>query len=210
VPPEQDASHATSKLRDTIDASNPMIPRGAIAVQRHEVTREEYAVYLASLGSADRAPATPFDAWTTDADIASLKAPVTWVTQAQSMGFCHAIEARLPTSPEWSDFARPTPSAWASPSTGYAIGQVVSATALPESVQHTGDIIEGVYDLVGNVKEWTDTTKDGLGVVRGEDFGTPSESAATALSQITQKQVGDDPKRARTFSGPRLGFRCVR
>jgi hypothetical protein len=77
---------------------NPFIDTGhGVALQSHQVTRSEYARYLASLDDSARASAIPrFDWNDTRSD-----EPVAWVTFGQALRYCAAVGAHLPTVKEW-------------------------------------------------------------------------------------------------------------
>jgi formylglycine-generating enzyme required for sulfatase activity len=60
--------------------------------------------------------------------------------------------------------------------------------------------VYGVYDMAGNVSEWTETidTKSGMPVVRGGNFGNSS-------AEITRRVVNQPC----TTQSDRIGFRTV-
>jgi Protein kinase domain/Sulfatase-modifying factor enzyme 1 len=206
-----DAARPTrAPLAQTIGGTNPLISRAGIAVERHEVTRQEYATYLASLDAPARRAATPLSDWPSD-DRAPPDAarPVTWVTQPQAAAFCRAIEARLPTTEEWTAVAERNAVVWPYKLVAIAAG----ATAVPVDVESAaGDDIRGVRDLIGNAKEWTDTLSGGFAYVRGADVSTPKADSRSALTQVVQKAIAAPGTvlPSALIAGPRLGFRCVR
>lgn len=92
-----DAATGAQRLVDIITNSNPFASLGALHVQAHQVTRGEYAAYLATLSEALRHDATPVDEWSE----ARPGEPVSWTRFEQAVAFCTAIDARLPTFDEW-------------------------------------------------------------------------------------------------------------
>jgi len=93
-----DARPNATPLASTIALSNPFILVEGVRVQSHQVTRREYAAYLATLTPELRALATPRLAW----DDSALDDPVAWTRFEQATAFCVAIGARLPTLAEWN------------------------------------------------------------------------------------------------------------
>jgi hypothetical protein len=92
-----DAATDTPALAATIAKLNPFLPLGALQVQAHQVTRDEYATYLATLPATLQGQAAPLEQWSeTPPD-----EPVRWTRFEQATAFCEAIDARLPTFDEW-------------------------------------------------------------------------------------------------------------
>ena len=60
----------------------------------------------------------------------------------------------------------------------------------------------GVFDLSGNLKEWTSDTRDRLRVVRGGSYET---NVAAGLACAQENDLKDP-----TLRHPGIGFRCCR
>jgi hypothetical protein len=89
-------------LTAIITRSNPFIDVDGVRVQLHQVTRREYAAYLATLGQDLRVQATPRIGW----DDSAPDDPVAWTRFEQATKFCAEIGARLPTFVEWTRASR--------------------------------------------------------------------------------------------------------
>jgi hypothetical protein len=91
-----------SPARNLVDAmarANPFVAIGGLRVQAHQVTRREYALYIAALPLplARKAQAMPLRGW----DATDPEAPVSWTRFEQAAAFCAACGARLPSHAEW-------------------------------------------------------------------------------------------------------------
>jgi serine/threonine protein kinase len=207
---------AAGSFSKRIEDSNPWIDTPRLSMQRHEVTRGEYASFLVTLGDKERASFRPLRDWPSDAlGDGTEKHPVVWVTQPRAARFCDAIDARLPSSDEWRSglaakrypwgnaFPPPGPVAFGQPSTAQLANVESSA----------GDrTTQGIFDLFGSVREWTEADA-GFAFVQGVELDTPASEATTLFATPAQKLVdeGDDPvAHATEVAGPFIGFRCVR
>jgi formylglycine-generating enzyme required for sulfatase activity len=129
-----------------------MLP--AFYLDRYEVTHVEYQAF--ALATGHRAPT----GWAGGRHPAGLsRHPVVSVTWADADAYCRWAGKRLPTEAEWERAARGTEGRlypWGNDF--YAdrgnIGGVLHRTEVVGSYP-TGKNPEGVYDLVGNVWEWT-------------------------------------------------------
>jgi hypothetical protein len=204
-------------LREQIDALDAFVPIGSGSMQRHEVTREEYGLYLASLSEKERGKARPLKEWESDEPDASTKRlPVTWVSFERATRFCKAIDATLPTKEQWTealDGAFPWGPTWPKTLEGIALGAGESAKVKEVETASKDKTSDGVYDLGGNVQEWTSSVADGMATVRGGSIAMEGSDAKAAISegtsQFTEVAAGDNAK-VDAIAGPRLGFRCFR
>jgi len=203
-------------LRKRIEASNPFVDVGITSLQRHEVTREEISLYLATLSVAERARGRPLDEWVDKIDVASARRPVTWITHPRAERFCSAIGARLPSVSElraalsgkkypWGD-AFPPPGK-------VAFDQPTTQTLLDVESSPIDRTPSGIADLFGSVREWTADVDSGFATVWGVALGTPRNDAVATFVAPSMKEAdeGDDPKlHATEIAGAQLGFRCAR
>jgi serine/threonine-protein kinase len=199
---------------EVVAQRNAWVSAAGLESNAHEVTREEYGSYLGTLDGKAKKAATPIQAWR-EPDDAIKRLPVTWVTWEQADGYCRAAGARLPTSDEWGKLLGkgfPWGTAWPPPS-AIAVGRGESAEPI-EVATITEDKTSGaLYDLAGNVQEWTSTVKEGLAVARGASISmAPDDAKAaieTGLEKWTVAGAGADAA-PESIAGARLGFRCVR
>ena len=188
------------------------------------VTRAGYAIYAyeasrpgasAQTPGLDLNPADGVDAFL-DTRPCSRPGVLPWadVDFADAAAACARIGARLCTEDEWSaacagdrGLAYPYGAAYraqacnggendADPERPAVQDAVMSCGALPDCEA------DGVFDLSGNLKEWTDALRDGLRPVRGGGFTT------NAPEGLACAQVGDLKPAA--FRSATLGFRCCR
>jgi len=141
----------------------------------------------------------------------ALDNPMNCVTATQAEAFCTWKNARLPTDAEWELAARGERGrkyVWGGgdpncsmacfgrneqcPDAGHA---VISCAVQQFSDDRTDDL---VYDLAGNVAEWTSSGGDDR-VVRGGDFYTNADG----LRGTSRRTF------AASASHPRIGFRCA-
>ncbi len=193
---------------------NKWVAVAGLEANTHEVTREEYAAYLASLDAPAKKDATPIKGWR-EPDEATRRWPVTWVTWEQARGYCRAIGARLPTSDEWTTLlgkGYPWGTSWPPPAS-WPIARGESAEPLAVATTPGDRTSADLYDLAGNVQEWTASVKEGLAMTRGASLSMALDDAKAAidagLEKWTVSGAGADAA-AESIAGERLGLRCVR
>ncbi|MGQ0552673.1 MAG: formylglycine-generating enzyme family protein [Planctomycetota bacterium] len=194
------------------------------AIDRHEVTQAEYALYVNSLAGPLRSAALP-RGWRLDAqgaifDRETADHPVHFVSWTQAASYAAWAGKRLPTEDEWEAAAAGTQGfifPWGQHyQEEHANGDGLAESLLPvESFPHARSPV-GAYDLAGNVWEWTATLEDGTNVkslpeglvnaiIRGGGFDSRRDELST---RYRRSALAHD-----TFAAPRyklpIGFRCV-
>ncbi|MEM9457925.1 MAG: SUMF1/EgtB/PvdO family nonheme iron enzyme [Myxococcota bacterium] len=137
--------------------------------------------------------------------------PMMEVSWSEAKQYCEAPGGRLPTEEQWEWAARGREQGriypWGNDGPTYDLVVMTSrsfpseADTRPVGSMPAGMSRDGLFDMAGNVGEWTDSsTEEGLRIVRGGswmnvDASTFSTSARLALAPQT--------------SSDRVGFRCV-
>ncbi len=150
----------------------------------------------------------------------SAEIPVTHVSWTDADSYCRFVGKRLPTESEWEKSARGTDGR------AYPWGNTFDPkkSNIGSSPKPVGSFPEdrspyGVFDMAGNVSEWTDTwykaypgntyASSDYGifqkVVRGGSFNTSRHFADEMFGQVTFRNY-NRPDRL----GPDAGFRCAK
>lgn len=183
--------------------ARPVELRG-FQIGRQEVTVAQFAKCAASGSCA--ASARHFDA---DGGLCNwkrgrLQYPMNCVTWEQAGAFCAWLGARLPTGDEWeyaarSGEARLYPWGSAAPEPRHARFAQFTGTAAVATLP-AGQTKWGLFDVAGNVAEWTSTQPDGVRVeVRGGAWNYPARQLRTSARRLVS---------ASTWTTD-LGFRCA-
>ena len=143
------------------------------AMDRHEVTQGEYALYVNALEPGPRKSVLPRD-WTLGDDgLAAFDQsrrdyPVIFVDWNQAAGYAAWAGKRLPTEDEWEAAAAGTQALvypWGNEwRTGMANGEEDAHGTLPVESFPQARSPSGCVDLSGNAWEWTATLEDGTNI----------------------------------------------
>jgi Sulfatase-modifying factor enzyme 1/Domain of unknown function (DUF4388) len=206
------------------DGERLMLP--TFEIDPVEVTIAQYAEFLAAVGLSTEYdhPAQPVNKGHSNAKWAELYgaavsgrdfegAPVTvndpavYVDWYDAWAYAQWKHRRLPTEAEWEKAARGTdgrrfPWGWEEKRGAANIYEGDPARKWSEPTKYPLDrSVYGVFDMGGNVSEWTATIdpKSGQPVVRGGNFGNSS-------AEITRRVVNQSV----TTQSDRIGFRTVK
>jgi formylglycine-generating enzyme required for sulfatase activity len=175
-----------------------------------EVTVEMYRV--AGLPLGEQPP------WST-----SPRHPVVIVTWDRAQQFCGTVGGRLPTEAEWEYAARGGREGsmypWGDQPPTVDPGAVNGAAfenERPHPVQSFAPNAYGLYDMAGNVWEWT---ADAIGLYSADAVTDPQGPASGRARIVRGGSFGDDPENLRVSNrtpnqpgsvNVNVGLRCVR
>jgi len=177
----------------------------AFEIARYPVTNHQYRYFLAA-NPSHPAPAN----WKGgEFPLGKGKHPVVGVSLHDALAFCRWLKCRLPMEEEWEKAARgvdgrsyPWGENWQEGQFCNNYDTKIGGTT-PVDKYPAGRSPYDVWDLVGNVWEWTASEAQGpfMHVVRGGSWRLFSKYAvqATARSMLLSEERRDD-----------LGFRCAR
>lgn len=188
----------------------------AFKYEKYEVSNDQYRLCVEYDGCSRPIPATEFD------DRQKREHPVVNVVAVQAAEYCHWIGRRLPTEIEWERAARGTSgNKWPWGMSQDAIdrfsnisgGETQTVKANPE-----GQSLEGIYNLWGNVWEWTSSYYQSYENYQ-VDYYWDGNAAHIGENTLIIRGNGADGDAALkvTFRNPAwvyykstdLGFRCV-
>jgi formylglycine-generating enzyme required for sulfatase activity len=189
----------------------------AFNIEPYEVTNERYMLCVKA-GKCS----VPLESTLIYNDLKNAKLPVVTITAIQASQFCEWLDRQLPTELEWERAARftdgrPWPWGFQIPTDEFAsFYNATNISLRPVGQYESGISEEGVYDLAGNVWEWTrsaydfdhpdwenSTSEPPISLsVKGGDFQTKPE---TAMSGTIAYRYEAGPY----FGDSARGFRCV-
>jgi formylglycine-generating enzyme required for sulfatase activity/tRNA A-37 threonylcarbamoyl transferase component Bud32 len=180
-------------------------------IDKYEVTNAAYAAFVKATGH----PAPP-DWKNGTYPVGKANYPVGNVSWEDARAYAAWAGKRLPTEAEWEFAARGTEGRrypWGNEFARWRLNSAEAEVGHTETVGSfpTGATPEGVFDLAGNVAEWTASDDapypgsarkpvPGTKIVRGGGFSLPGKYA----SATKRTQVPPDTR------DPALGFRCAR
>jgi Novel STAND NTPase 1/Sulfatase-modifying factor enzyme 1 len=189
-----------------------------VAVEPVEVTNARYKLCVEAgpcLAPIEKIGGIPYSTYyLTDTVHGDL--PITGIDAYQATAFCSWIGRRLPTFTEWHFAAlehagRGTDAEWRTMRERANFDTGTSSAIQPLPVKASGSATpEGIYDLLGNVAEWTLSTPssqewDGGADVPYEFLLTVGGSFAGVGENTIENPLGFRPSDRR----PDIGFRCV-
>jgi formylglycine-generating enzyme required for sulfatase activity len=186
---ESDAAPATvSGFRP---ARKIVSPRAPYELQEHEVTWSEIEPWLAS-----KATSLAFPPWAVD-PAARASLPVTGVTWSIAQDYCVSLGGSLPTEEQWEFAARGPgrrPNSWGTdrfdPRLTHAYAGSKAAPAAVKTSLQDQTPAPVIYDLIGNVQEWT------LGLWREDTPGADEswvETGSTSIRGLRGLPLGEEP-----------------
>lgn len=129
--------------------------------------------------------------------------PVNCVSWSQAVAYCRFMRGRLPTEDEWEKTARGTdgrPYPWGSQPESASLGAFGGAHTSSVAAFPAGRSPYGVFDMSGNVAEWTNDLDLGDAMfVRGGAY----RSVGPSLRTFDRDAWPADTRH------PTIGFRCV-
>lgn len=186
----------------------------AFWMDRYEVTNEKYAVFVKT-----RSHQAPYH-WEEGAFAEGAgRVPIYNVSWNDAKEFCDWAGKRLPTEAEWERAARGGKESMDYPN-GDKIDDKQARFNSAKGAVSVGSYAPngfGLFDMAGNVAEWTADWFDGEYYSRGEDENPPGP-ATGEYKVIRGGAWSDSPKRITVFfrnwvrpnqRTPNIGFRCA-
>lgn len=193
-------------------------------IDKYPVTNKQWKKYLKESGYTPKDQTNYLLFWNEDKkdyDKTLDDVPVTWISPREAQSFCRFYKKRLPHTYEWqysghgNNYSFIYPWGNDEPNSTY-IPKTHRGNDLPPpnavNDHPMGRSCFGVYDLVGNVWQWTDSFEDEhqrTVVVKGGSYYYPEGSGwyyphALKLNQHNRYLIMDDSYEAGT-----VGFRCL-
>ncbi len=204
------------RLRARAGSETRAVPGLAVALEQYEVTNRRYA-YCVQAGRCLGPPPQLSTFFAADhADY-----PVTGLDALQAAAFCAWIGRRLPTAAEWQAAATDgaiTAWPWADDRQIFDFANLHQTGPLdlsqpPDRVGSRRPTESGIYDLVGNVAEWTATAWDGAGqdgvTWDGRAATVPRDLTTVGGSYLSTPRSFGPINAAATVRAADLGFRCA-
>ncbi len=193
----------------------------AFEIDIHEVTNEQYSRFMRAQKEKGKTIRKP-DYW----DLLKFNAPrqpVVGITWFEARAYCNWTGKRLPTEAEWEKAARGTDGRrypWGDafhPAKANAAPSGLDRPA-PAASYPSGKSPYGLYDMAGNVWEWT-STPYGEYYYRDSPLQNPQGPEDGWLMVIRGGSWANGPEQVRTsvrfrldpvVKWKRVGFRCAR
>jgi len=207
-------------LRVIARQSGPLVrlPDNAVGFEAYEVTNERYRLCV----DADVCD-PPSPELATYGQTNQELYPVTGIAASQAARFCTWIKRHLPTLEEWRFAATLGATGnwpWGDDEPSPEVANLcyenceLLAGAPHEVGSHKDGIEGGIYDLIGNVSEWTRTamTEDLQPIGQWSDddrFVVPSRLAHVGGNYVTDAYGGLVGSMLSGQPSPYVGFRCV-
>ena len=214
--------------------SVPMVDIAELSIQfeAYEVTNERYA-WCVDAGECSESD--PLRRERADSDWEETKhRPIRGVNAMQAMRFCRWIGKTLPTAEQWLTVAPPIDE-WKTlkpemavfcmeipcPEAPFSLLDSGQPNRLPQYKPANEEMGQGVFDLVGNVSEWTRTylVNVGGGNFQCSDLAEINNEErlvilGDAFNQVQPRDIAnykhvDDSQGLRISTSEDLGFRCV-
>jgi formylglycine-generating enzyme required for sulfatase activity len=188
-------------------------------IGKYEVTYEQFAAFAKATGhitAAERAKAE--QTWRSPGFKLNPKQPVVLVTIADASAYCTWVGARLPADDEWEYAARAgatTEQSWGAGVDPRYLWYRGNSKGLPHPVGRKLPNAFGLYDVQGNVWEWTLDQGKAYGKRRGQSWadcefidGGPARAASRLIALTTAFSV--EPPNFEVLRHDNVGFRCAR
>jgi len=185
---------------------NQRLSLPAFYMDKYEITTSRYAKFLQETGR------TRPEYWSQVSQVSAGDRPVIGVDWHDADAYCRQYGKRLPTEQEWEKAARGTDGRtypWGNeePTSRHANFDKPSASGInyysdrlqPVGSYEDGKSPYGIYDLAGNVWEWTSSDEGSDKVLRGGSWGPNAKYLRSTY------RLGNLP----SFRNISIGFRCV-
>lgn len=136
--------------------------------------------------------------------------PKTGVTQSEADLYCKSLGGRLPTAEEWEIAAKGGkaeniyPWGILAPNCNLTNYWYCIGSTMPVGSYSSDQSGFGVFDLGGNVSEWTSTLQGNSAIVKGGNWSDNPTYVPVYTEESKDKELADDK-----LAGDKIGFRCV-
>ncbi len=179
-------------------------------IDRYEVTVFQYKECVDS-GVCSEATSTTQDSLCNFNNSLKLEHPINCITYLQAEQYCQWKGKRLPTSIEWEKSARGVESIvypWGDSGLNCRFANIfenskgcgTNSTSKVGS-KELGASIYQIYDLIGNVWEWTSTSKESYKIIKGGGW---------SIHYSKMFSISFNGTSLENIASPSLGFRCAK